>query len=109
MSDASIAGRYPLKQAVIDFATAATHEVVAAVPGKSIRVVSMFFTVGGPCNLTWQSGSTPLTGAMEFADSGGMTHESQDGIMWTTKGEALNLDSDAVVQLSGTITYFERP
>lgn len=110
MNESSIAGRYPVKQAIIDFNTIATHEVVAAVTdfkgqARSIRVIAVMFTVAGPVNLTWQSATTPLTGAMEFADSGGLTHESQDGIMWTAPGEALNLASDAAVQLSGVITY----
>lgn len=106
-SEASIAGRYPVKQAVIDEATIASNEIVPAVAGKSIRVIALMFTVAGPVNLTWRSAANNLTGAMEFADSGGLTHESQDGLFWTNEGEALNLNQDAAVQVSGVLTYIE--
>ena len=106
-AEASISGRFPVKQAVIDESTIASNTIVAAVTDKSIRVIALMFTVGGPVNLTWESDTTPLTGAMEFADSGGLTHESQDGIFWTAPGEALVLTQDAAVQVSGVLTYAE--
>lgn len=108
MSEASVAGRFPLKQAAINESGIATHEIVAAVSGKSIRVHSLMFTVGGPVNITWRSGANNLSGAMEFADSGGMAVSSEVGLMWTNPGEALNLVADAAVQISGIITYSER-
>ena len=107
MNESSISGRFPVKQAVINENGIATHEIVAAVADKSIRIIALMFTVAGPVNITFQSAATPLTGAMEFADSGGLTHESQDGIMWTQPGEAFNLAADAAVLISGVVTYIE--
>ncbi len=107
VNEASLSGRYPAKQAVISEVTIANNEIVAAVPGKSIRVVSLMYTVADAVNLQWKSATTGITGLMEFAASGGLTHASQDGIFWTTKGQALNLDQDAAIQVSGVITYIE--
>lgn len=104
-SEASISGRFPVKQAIINENTIASNEIVAAVASKSIRVIAIMFTVGAAANLTWLSAANPLTGAMEFADSGGLTHESELGIFWTNPGEALNLQSDSVAQISGVLTY----
>ena len=106
-NEASISGRYPVKQAIIDEVTIANNTIIAAVAGKSIRMVSMMLTVAGAVNIQWKSGTAARSGLMEFADSGGMTHAAQDGILWTAVGAALNLDQDATVQVSGTITYIE--
>ncbi len=105
MTDASISGKLPVKQAVISEVTIANNELVAAVPGKSIRVISLMFTVAAAVNIEFNSGTTQITGLMEFADSGGLTHENDNGIFWTIKGEALNLDQDAAIQISGVLTY----
>ncbi len=106
-NEASISGIYPVKQAIIDEIAIANNEIVAAVTGKSIRMVSMMLTVAGAVNIQWKSGAAARSGLMEFADSGGMTHSAQDGILWTAIGAALNLDQDAAIQVSGTITYIE--
>ena len=105
--DASIAGIYPVKQVVLSEVTIANNEIVAAVAGKSIRMISMMLTVAGAVNIQWKSGTAARSGLMEFADSGGMTHSAQDGILWTAIGAALNLDADSVAQISGTLTYIE--
>lgn len=105
MSKPSVAGRFPVRQAIIDVATVDDHVIVAAVPGKSIRVISIFFTCAGAATLTWLSGSTAITGAMDFEGLGGMALTTEDGIMWTNPGEALVLDLDDAVQVSGAITY----
>lgn len=107
MTQASVSGRYPLKQAIIDESTIATNEIVAAVAGKQIRVISLMFTVAGAVNLTWEDDTADITGIMEFADSGGLTHASDSGIFWTRAGEALNLTADAAVAVGGVLTYIE--
>ena len=105
--DASIAGIYPVKQVVLSESTIANNEIVAAVAGMSIRMISMMLTVDGAVDIQWKSGTVARSGLMEFADSGGMTAESQTGLLWTAVGAALNLDQSATVQVSGTITYIE--
>ncbi len=106
-NEASISGIYPVKQAVISENTIANNELVAAVAGKSIRLISFMLTVDAAVNMQWKSATAARSGLMEFADSGGMTHSAQDGILWTAVGAALNLDQDSTAQVSGTLTYIE--
>lgn len=107
MPPPSVSGRFPVKQVVIDEATVAAHVLVTGVANKRIRAISLLFTVAGAVNLQWLSDATPLTGVMEFADSGGMTAASDSGLFWTGAGEDLVLDIDAAVQVSGVLTYIE--
>jgi hypothetical protein len=103
-----LAGRYPAKRAVVNVATAASHPIVAAVPGKSIVLLSAFIKVANAQTLTWRSGTTPLTGAMAFATSDLMyAVDSESGIVQTVPGEALNLLVGAATQVSGSVTYAE--
>ncbi len=107
-AEASIAGIYPVKQAVIAATGITTAEVVAAVPGKSIRVVSLLLTLSAATNLQFQDGDTTVrSGIMEFADSGGMTAASKTGLFWTAVGQALDLDIDAAATVGGVLTYIE--
>ncbi len=105
--EASIAGIYPVKQAVLSENTIANNEIVAAVPGKSIRLISIMMTVDAAIDIQWKSATVARSGLMEFADSGGLTISVKTGILWTAVGDALNLDSSTTAQVSGTITYIE--
>lgn len=107
MAEPSINGRYPLKQAEIDAAGIATPTIVSGVAGKSIRVISIMFTVAGPTELEWRSNTTPITGSMKFADAGGLTHNGENGIFWTAEGEDLILSISAAVSVDGVLTYVE--
>ncbi len=107
LNEASISGIYPVKQVVISEVTIANNQIVAAVPGKSIRMISLMITVAAAVNIQWKSATAARSGLMEFADSGGMTHSEKTGILWTAVGAALNLDQDAAIQVSGTLTYIE--
>ncbi len=110
VNEASLSGRFPVKQAVIAATGITTAEIVAAVPGKSIRVVTLMMTVAAATNLQFQDGDTTVrSGIMEFADSGGLTIASEDGIFWTAVGQALDLDIDAAATVGGVLTYLEIP
>jgi len=98
-----------IRRAVINFSGAETSEIVAAVAGQKISVVNVALTVGGETNLTWKSGATAISGAMDFGGTNeprGMTHGLGDYPLQTAAGEALNLTSSLAVQVSGYITYY---
>lgn len=98
-----------VSKAVIDFATAATHEIVAAVTGKKIKIVNIMFTVAGETNLTFKSGTTAMSGAMDFGGTDeprGMVHHFGDFPLETTSGEAFQITSSGAVQVSGYVTYY---
>ncbi len=105
--EASIFGRYPVKQQVIDTTGIITEDLVAAVSSKSIRVISLLFTVNGPTNIRFLSAAANISGLIEFADSGGMTIAVKTGVFWTQVGDALRLNVDAAVLMSGVLTYIE--
>ncbi len=98
----------PVKRAIIDKATAATHEIVAAVAGKKIRVLGFYAVAAGAVVATWKSATTAVTGAMTMA-TGVAVHAPPAGFGWfeTAAGEALNLTLGGAVQVSGNVIYAE--
>jgi len=99
-----------VKKAVINVATAADHTIVAAVTGKKIALRALALTVAGDTNLTWKSGSTAISGAMDFGGTNeprGISHGLGKYPLETTAGQALVLTNSAAVQVSGYITYTE--
>jgi len=99
-----------VKSAVIDFATATTHVIVAAVAAKKIRVTNLMFTVAGELNITLLRGSTALSGAMDFGADGeprGMVQHFGCCPMETAVNEAFRITLSEAIQVSGYVTYFE--
>lgn len=96
-------------QTVISFATIATHEVIAAVAGKKIKITNLMLTVAGETNLTLKSNTTGLSGAMDFGGADepkGMVTGFGDYPLETAVGEAFQITSTGAVQVSGFATYF---
>ncbi|GAH61720.1 unnamed protein product, partial [marine sediment metagenome] len=95
--------------AAIDESTAATHEIIAAVVGKKIRIVNLMLTVAGETNITLQSDANVLSGPLDFGGTDeprGMVHHFGDAPLDTVEGEAFKITSSGAVQLSGYVTYF---
>jgi len=106
--DASIPAA-TMKQAVINFSTAITSELVAVVAGEKICVVNIMLTVAGETNLTFKSDSDSISGPMDFGGTDeprGMVHSLADSPLKTAEGEAFGLASSLGVQVSGYITYY---
>ena len=92
---------------------AASADLVAAVPGKKIRVTGLHMVSANTVTAKFQSGaSTDLTGAMSMAV--GVPHtlpRSPDrigefgGYFETAPGEKLNVVLSAGIQVSGFGTY----
>jgi len=99
-----------IKTAVVDFATATTHVIVAAVADKKIKVTNLMFTVAGELNITLYRGSTPLSGAMDFGGENeprGMVQHFGCCPMETAVNEAFRIKLSEIIQVSGYVTYFE--
>lgn len=77
----------------ISVVTQGSNQIVAAVTGKKIRVVSYVLVCTAAESVTWRSGSSPnLSGAMSFAASAGVSsHYCPLGLFQTASGSALNL------------------
>lgn len=93
----------------IDFATAADHTIVAGVAGKKIKITNLLFTVGGETNITLKSGSTALTGAMDFGGTDeprGMVDAHSILPLELAAGESFVIGSSGAVQVSGYVTGY---
>lgn len=106
------------KFAKIDRATAVDGAaVVNLVSGKKIRVLRYRLIPAGDVGVKWQSSTSNSTGTGTNTDlgpvesykaGGGITEEfCPVGIMETAVGEALKLNLNAAVQVSGNLTYVE--
>lgn len=91
---------------VVSKNTAADNELVAAVVGKKIRVLSYSLNAAGGANtVTWKSASTALSGAMDIGDNVYVAAEANRGLFETAAGEALNLTLSAATLVAGHISY----
>lgn len=96
------------QKAVINIATAVTHEIIPASPGRRIRISFLSFTVGGDVNITLYEGAYAFTGAMDFGGVG-----EPRGIVMPPDGQAIELKDSvafnillsAAVQVSGLVLY----
>ena len=90
---------------IIASASGAT-QLVAAVPGKKIRVLSYVIVANGAVNVKFQSASTDLTGLLYFAANGGAVSGMEGlGCFQTAVGEALNVHLSGNVAVGGHLTY----
>jgi len=88
-------------RAVISTATSGDQTIVAAVSGKRIVVLNYLMTVSTN-TVTWKSGSTAISGAMDESHS---VRDPDAGLIETALGEALVLNLGSAVQVSGFLTY----
>ena len=99
-----------VKYAVINAAASGTATVVAAVTGKSIRVLSYVACSGGNTTVEWFSddgSGTALSGAMNLQGIDQITVAySPDGQFQTVSGEALAVTVGGNI-IRGHLSYIE--
>jgi len=96
------------EKAVISFATAATHSIIAAVATKKHRITTIVLTVAGETNLTFLTAATPLSGAMDFGAANeprGMVSNHGAFPLECAINEAFQITSSGNVQVSGFVLY----
>ena len=94
--------------AVIDHATSGNNEIVAAVAGKKIRVLSGLLIAGGTVTVRFESGpgGAALTGQMPLvANSGFSLTYNSEGWWQTAAGESLNLELSGAISVDGVLNY----
>lgn len=99
-----------VKYAKIDASTSGDNTIVAAVTGKKIRVVSLFYFSSGTVNVRFESGAsgTALTGQMQhIAQTGAVLSYNEDGWFETAAGSLLNLELSDAVSVDGCLSYIE--
>lgn len=98
-----------LLKAVINIATGASHEIIAAVTGERIHVCNFMFTVAGEVNVTLQSATNAISGALDFGgedEPRAMVHNFGDFPLVLTVSEAFKILLSAAIQVSGYVTYY---
>jgi len=107
---------FPLKQELVDHATGGDNEIVAAVAGKRIAMISCLLISTGITTVRFESGTTGdnfLTGQMSTKDATGFMAPAQsDSRIWipywiTNEGESLNIQLSAAVSVDGSVQYIE--
>ena len=99
-----------VKHAKIDAASSGNNTLVAAVSGKRILVVSLYYLAAGTVNVRFESGAdgTALTGQAEHtAQTGAVLPYNEYGWFVTAKNELLNLELSAAISVDGALSYIE--
>jgi hypothetical protein len=100
-----------VKRAVIDKAGSGDNELVAAVTGKTIRVLAAFFTMTGTAvTIRFESGAggTALTGQMTPAQGQTVVLPyNPHGWFETAAATALNLELGGAQSVDGGLVYIE--
>lgn len=87
-----------------------TVTLVAASTGMIIRCYKIFFTVAGASNITFNDGTTALSGAVDLTAAGSAFTLTMDGQPWfqTSKGNALTITNSGSVSVQGQVYYTQR-
>lgn len=101
---------YPIKYAIIDAALLGDNTLVAAVAGKKIRVICLYYMAAGTVNTRFESGAsgTALTGQHQHtAQTGVVLPFNEGGWFETASGALLNLELSAAISVDGALSYVE--
>lgn len=106
-----MAAKSEAQYAPIAAASAGDNALVAAVTGKSIRVIAAVLVASGGANTVRfesDASGTALSGQMDIADNGQLVMPL-NGYGWfqTVAGELLNLELSAATAVAGFIVYQE--
>lgn len=93
----------------IDCSSSGDNEIVAAVSGKKIRVLSWDVSPSDVVNFKWRTASTDITGLYYAANAGNGVSKpySPVGYFETVADEALNLNLSAAEAVGGSVVYVE--
>lgn len=91
--------------AVISESSSGANEVVAAVTGKRISLISFYISPSAAVNFKWQSAATDLTGLFYCSAASDDKSYQSLPICSTAAGEALNLNLSGAVAVGGVVTY----
>lgn len=94
----------------IDKTGIATHDIITAVSDKKHHITTIVFTVGGATNIILRDSTQVFTGKMDFGDVGqpaGMVANHGINPLICATNSIFQIDSDANVQISGYVLYYD--
>jgi len=97
---------YDLPSIPINFSASGVNLVIAGIAGQIIRVFRMIVVVGGSTSLTFQNGSSSLTGPIPLATNEAIVL-TLDTAPWflMSLGNPWQINSSNAVQVSGAAYY----
>lgn len=99
-------GQNQLTSAAINFSNTGANTVVAAVTGRRIRVWKMNFTCTTASNLTFEDGSTALSGAYDLQANGSIFFPYDSAPYYeTTIGAGFVISQSGTSSIQGTVYY----
>ena len=86
---------------------AADGELVAAVSGKKIRVISYLIVAAAAETVTFESDGTPISGVIPLSANGGVSYAGglEAPAFETAAGESLDIDLGATESVDGHLAY----
>lgn len=94
-------------QAVVSFSGSGNNIVVNGTVGKIIKVLQIFFVVGGATNLIFKSGSTALSGTLTMLANGSVVLDYIQLPLNCLTGDDFVINSSLAVTVGGTIWYIK--
>lgn len=94
-----------VQQATINFSTSGDNTIVAGTVGKSIKVLQYFFVLASASNLTFKSGSTSLSGPLDYPGAGSDVQDFIQLPLTCNQGDAFIINSSSAVQVGGTVWF----
>ena len=104
-------GTQTLERAKIDIASSGDNTIITGTTAKRTHICNMMFTVAGEVNIIFKSGTTDITGPMDFGGANepkGMVCPLGLGPLLCNSGEAFKINLSAAVQVSGFCTFFKK-
>lgn len=96
------------KYALISAAGAGDNQVIPAVGGKKLRVLSYDIMAAAAVNVKFRSGTTDKSGTYPFvANQGKVNAFNPVGWFETDIGDPLNVNLSGAFGVGGTVTYIE--
>ncbi len=94
-------------QAVINFSGSGDNTIVTGLLGKVIRVLQFFLVLGAASNLTYKSGTTAISGPLDFTSAGAQVQDFIQLPLTCNPGDSFVINSSNAVQVGGTIWFIQ--
>lgn len=101
--DATVAA--VVEQAAVNFSGSGDNIVITGFPTQIIKVFQFFLVFAGATNITYKSGTTPLSGPLDFSANAAHVHDYIQLPYTCLLGDNFVINSSNAVQVGGTIWY----
>lgn len=97
-----------VQQSSVSFSGAGDNTVIAGTLGQRIKVLQFFIVIAGATNLIYKSGTTALTGSMNYPSAGAQVQDFIQLPLTCNSGDAFIVNSSNGVQIGGTIWFIKQ-